>query len=54
VKKKELEFQILFTQSISTLPISHDSFGYPTSRQAIAIDRIAIRLPNFYTHPPLP
>ena len=53
-KKKELEFRILFTQSISTLPISHYSFGSPTSRQAIAIDRIAIRLPNFYTHPPLP
>ena len=30
-------------------PISHYSFGSPTSRRAIAIDRIAIRLPNFYT-----
>ena len=35
-------------------PVSHYSFGSPTSRRAIAIDRIAIRLPKFYTHPPLP
>ena len=56
-KKEELEFQILFLLVFFVWPIgqiSHYSFGSPTSRQAIAIDRIAIRLPNFYTHPPLP
>ena len=53
-KKKELEFRILFFQGIFTMSISHYSFGSRTSRRAIVIDRIAIRLPNFYTHPPLP